>query len=1249
MIRVCYSNRIERLVGALADALPPAGDADAMFAGPWLVVPNRPLELYVDSELARRRGISGNVDTMSMQGAFARLCADALPDVVLIERGHIIGELLAVLSDPTMETNAALAPVHAYLRAAGTAADAVDRRRVDIARELGGLFGDWMLTRPEIRASWGDPRGEGTDSPTNHRLLHAERALWNALFGNHGRFARRGAAEHRRYLTLPDVFAGQLDEAWRPPKTIHVFGLSQVPRGLQIALGRLGARTDVALYAVNPCREFWEDLSTGRRSRTTPGGASASIKAARRGRKRGPDTGNVHQLELAGLAVAVPAPAPTATHDTAHDGGVDLENPLLRLWGQAGREATRLINDLTNSDFEDHFVDPIANTVGGSEARPTLLRSLQRELLNRQPPGTDTGGWETDVDDSIVVLGAPNPRRELETIAAEIWAMVRADAATPPDAAGIAEHLPMRFSDIAVVVAGPDEPYLPLARAVFREASHLPHTIVDQPLGASSALVGGVLALLALPLGPFTRREVLDVITHPNVRARFPEADPRTWLELCEALTIAHGADRGAFAGTYVETDLFNWDQGCKRLALGVFARGPRSGIEQPITLPASTDADTGGAYLPAEVAPDLRADADALALLVRSLLADARYAKNARLPLAEWMRFVRALCSAYVIPTTPDDEAARLRLFAELDQIAVHAPTDLRVTLGVAHQLLRESLTGLRGGRGQILGAGVAVGTLTALRGLPFRVIFVAGLGPERFPAADRPSPLDVDAENRGPGDVTPRQHDRYLMVETLLAARDKLVLSYLDRDAVTGDPREPSPVVLEFLALLARRRGHPPTLARSVPLHRDEDPQVRDVFPVAAAEAQARTVGETLRRDVSGVAGLDTTTIVRGLSPEAARTLGPLLRTTTPPVPTESSGPDRSPETRVLHLTDLRRFLECPLQGSARVFLGLRDLPDETEAREVADEPFDVPRYLERSLLGDVFAAAWSMPDSPDTATLSACYDAEIARQRTGRILPSGLFREHTRRQHLRILDQWAVSLRAGQPPPVGPMRRVCFGRPQPFAPAADRRDPITLVVDVPGHDPRTVEIHGTTEPQLTFDDQHGSLVLAASDNKEKNDKDSLRAFIDYVALAASAPANEAPAGFSGAVCRPSKDGTAPPALAVSFRPLERDRARAYLAELAGELLTRVHAYLLPCDAVFFARRKEMSLALRIRQVQSDSFLREHSSSRWGPVPEPFEYRIPDAGEADQMASRRFDLFFDMRLASAAPEANRKGKGKT
>src|SRR3569623_1837303 len=254
-------------------------------------------------------------------------------------------------------------------------------------------------------------------------------------------------------------------------------------------------------------------------------------------------------------------------------------------------------------------------------------------------------------------MGAADPRRAREAVAAEIWEQVRHD-----DARAASQAEPLRFSDIAVLVAGPDDPYLSLAASVFHEANDLPHVLVDAPL--PSRVPEAILGLLALPGGELSRREVLDVLPPPNIKARFPDVDGDAWLALCEALGIARGADRRAFAGTYVERDVFNWDQGLRRLALGRFAAGPHSGDARPLML-AGTAGRGGEAYLPAAVGPDFRDAADALSLLARSLLADVRFAREARMPLGDWLRFVHALLDTYVSPLSSDDEAARLRVFA--------------------------------------------------------------------------------------------------------------------------------------------------------------------------------------------------------------------------------------------------------------------------------------------------------------------------------------------------------------------------------------------------------------------------------------------------------------------------------------------------------------------------------------------------------------------------------------------------------
>ena len=92
-------------------------------------------------------------------------------------------------------------------------------------------------------------------------------------------------------------------------------------------------------------------------------------------------------------------------------------------------------------------------------------------------------------------------------------------------------------------------------------------------------------------------------------------------------------------------------------------------------------------------------------------------------------------------------------------------------------------------------------------MRSLPFRFVFLCGLGEGRFPVPSGPDPLDLTLVHRSIGDVNSRERDKYLFLETLVSARERLYLSYVDRDAQTGEPLEPSPVVNELVRYLQKQ----------------------------------------------------------------------------------------------------------------------------------------------------------------------------------------------------------------------------------------------------------------------------------------------------------------------------------------------------------------------------------------------------------------------------------------------------------
>ena len=242
--------------------------------------------------------------------------------------------------------------------------------------------------------------------------------------------------------------------------------------------------------------------------------------------------------------------------------------------------------------------------------------------------------------------------------------------------------------------------------------------------------------------------------------------------------------------------------------------------------------------------------------------------------------------------------------------------------------------------------------------------MVFLCGLGEGRFPAADGPDPLDLTLARRQVGDVSPRERDKYLFLETLVCARERLYLSYVARDAQTGDELEPSPVVHELMRHLHRGRtgrtrgGTGSRISRygaSMTSYfpersggRRPDASLPNFSPAAWKESRAATLRNSLRDHCKGSPRL---------TPESLHEFTEPVRDWLGLCPIVGAKQDRSAPRRLeISFRDLRQFLQCPLQGWARLMLRLREDEEEDEAAR-EDEPFVTGRLGETSLLREVF----------------------------------------------------------------------------------------------------------------------------------------------------------------------------------------------------------------------------------------------------------------------------------------------------
>jgi exodeoxyribonuclease V gamma subunit len=497
-------------------------------------------------------------------------------------------------------------------------------------------------------------------------------------------------------------------------------------------------------------------------------------------------------------------------------------------------------------------------------------------------------------------------------------------------------------------------------------------------------------------------------------------------------------------------------------------------------------------------------------------------------------------------------------------------------------------------------------------------------------------------------------------MFLETLLCARDRLVLSYVGRDEVTGEERPPSPVVLELREILSSGYLAPGEVEKLFdgarpPLRRYADIERLDALPLARDEHTAQLLGKSLRESLpeNTAAPASVEDLRRALSPSAFLAVAARLSLPAPLAP--ASEPTEEASKVIVTLAELRHFLEDPLQGSARFRLRLRETLGDDELADREDESFATDALDRSARLREAMSKAVLASETvPSLEAVVARYDESSLREELAGRAPAGLFREAERERHAAILNKWAEQLRsiAGGGPLHG--RVLHFGR------AAENEDAKTILPAISldreaapaasgARIPLQVELHGRTSILVEAPAQpRASVILGCrskdADEETRRDRESLAAFLDHVALAA-AGLSLGQAGHRGLLLL--TDGDKQDVDEHRFAALDPARARQYLARLVRDMLTGtlgpsgeptgLHAYVLPCEAVFRARREGTAVADEAARLREGD--RTRLSTLYGPIRDAVtRWNPPPAETAARMAVDRFGLFFELLDAGAA-----------
>lgn len=907
-----FANRLEPLVAELSGLLD--GLWTDLAQPPSVVVPSPAVAKWLKLRLCEVRGILVNLPTPTLESVLWG-ALDPEPGQRIL-RVEALAQAIAPLLDTSLLAKDSFRSVRRYLE---TAAGIDPRRRWQLAQAVAKLFLEYEYNRPSV---WREGRWavEGLDHrwPRRGYFSRASSAesddeIWQREL--HGEvFSTTGPLAGTGLLGLPRLHRLRREAGWRPQGgTLILFGLEKVSHFHRNLVLELSERREVHLFLQNPCSEFWEDVDTSRRARKRHGTKIPKFS---------PDDYQAQSLADRFY------PAQTA--------GALADPKLLERWGRSSRENTSLWCQATDYDFSMSVEPPVA-----ANADPTALSTLQHCLTRRHPgPGISPLELEDGrilsekipSDRSVRLLASPERTREMEAVRDQLLDWLSED--------------PSRMVSDAVVLLPDPSRHRAAIEAVFGsrapgDPGFIPHTVLGAS-GSESLWARGVESLLRLCEEPADRPGVFALFRNPLCQAKLgidPEivATWESWAEESGMLRAWDGPHRReAGDAVSVAHDPHTFKAGLARLFLEPLAHGATSigltvpeGFRERISPVGDFESDLSSV--------------DRFATALEKLFHQTRdlASRCADLAPSASARGLGELCDRWLDPGTGPESRMRRQFLETLDWTSLQdtAP-ERRLDLAELSEIARSALESEHPAPARAFAGALTFAPLRAGHILPHAFVAVAGLDADSFPGSQDVSGIDLVAKTPLVGDLHPVRDNRSLFLQTILSARERLVVSWLSQDLQKDVQKEPSSVVLELEEALA-------DIAQG---------NFREIVPLLAREGGSDTISwDPLDR------------------PKADD------RQITDPAPTDTriEGPVQ------VELAEIRRFLKNPHSHDLARRLGWREeeLPATLEAsHEVLGTDSLQSAILLSELFGELASLAWSDPTSDPVERIHRILDERL-----------------------------------------------------------------------------------------------------------------------------------------------------------------------------------------------------------------------------------------------------------------------------
>lgn len=452
-------------------------------------------------------------------------------------------------------------------------------------------------------------------------------------------------------------------------------------------------------------------------------------------------------------------------------------NPLLSAWGQSGKY---LIETLNSSPVPTINIDETFTTVCDSVL--TWVQTQVRDAAEPSPKAIQQlQHWvdkETnqEISPSLSLQVASSPRREVEILYEYLCQLFEDEGVNPSDILVMVPHLRDYAAHIqAVFGAQPD--------------LNLPFSLANQTTAEADQETQAFLALLQLINNDFCAQDLFDVLSQDIIRQHFhlTAGDVESlhyWLSQSRTAKHFHDNSQGRAGSLEKLLD-----------ALLLAAVG---GSDCQVNTPRFRRTALAGYE---------NEQRDSLLGFCRFLqtLSGFSRLKTQNQHLSAWQDSLLTLANACLGPNNSVNQHLQ-NWYEALNSTALidHLPADKTfdyesVITDITTLLTTEEL------HGPFLSGGIAFCAMVPMRSIPAQRICLLGLNQD-FPHVVAKDPLDLRQARPLWSDRNINKEYRYFFLETLMAARKHLYLSYVGKDDKSGKALAPSVLVDDLLGFIAR-----------------------------------------------------------------------------------------------------------------------------------------------------------------------------------------------------------------------------------------------------------------------------------------------------------------------------------------------------------------------------------------------------------------------------------------------------------